>query len=636
MYLDDLIIISPDRAAARKDYDTARQLFKDLGLPEAEEKSQPPTQNIKWLGININVENMTLSIPEAKVKQILTHIYAALNNSYITKKQLQSLLGYLLFIAKCIRPARTFVSRLLSALRSAKGDRIRIDGDMKGDLLWFTQFCSEWNGVGIIPPRAPSKVLLVDACLTGIGGTDGDRAYGQQVHNVEDGAANITELEAANVVVALHTLLTQQDRGTHIMVRCDNRAAVDVLRTGRANNKILQDCARAVWMVQAILGVDISYDHIPGVDNDVADALSRAHISPACLLRADSLVTNYGLTPITPCMFYLLNMDTPILARSGAVVAPLQSRGPPITGKGAGHHGEPPRGSVNLHRLHEEIWTGPTRPNHGDGVRLPGIRGRAHPRPSDNQEQGIPHPHICEAIREVDGTTRTPEDQDGTRCLRQGQDIQITGKTAPPSGRHRARDSSTARHNNWADSDSRRANIILRRPTPVRDSATVNARVRPQQTPYQGGLYRGTGVGHTSDKMGEKPSEIQPAKACEHPKSKRLSPLPHGCGAGKHLRCANPVPDRPTLHVPGHASGHPGHAGEEDVVTGPENGRYGHRKILTSQPEKDISHSGTCKGLYRGGDTTSRGMEIHGIQNVYRHPNWQGYRRPSRLSAPVN
>ena len=156
----------------------------------------------------------------------------------------------------------------------------------------------------------------MDACPSGVGCTDGQRAYGCEVAPLSDGAANITELEMANVVVALHTFLSNADRGSHVRVRCDNQATVSILTTSRAHNEVLQDCARAAWMVQAILGVNISYDHIQGRDNDVADALSRAHLSQKHVIEAQNCIAHYTLQPVEPCLFYLCNSEIHLLSRS--------------------------------------------------------------------------------------------------------------------------------------------------------------------------------------------------------------------------------------------------------------------------------------------------------------------------------
>ena len=202
MYLDDIIIVSPYREKADSDYTAARELLRELGLPEAEEKAQPPSRNVKWLGVNIDTQQMTVSIPQEKLQAVIDQVSRYTKHRSMTKKQLQKLLGHLLHVAKCVHPARLFVSRLLEALRQAKGKYLNVTADMRADFKWFLEFCTQWNGVSYIPAVQPTRDIYVDACLTGIGGADGVRAYAGQVAPIHDEVVNITELEAANPVVA--------------------------------------------------------------------------------------------------------------------------------------------------------------------------------------------------------------------------------------------------------------------------------------------------------------------------------------------------------------------------------------------------------------------------------------------------
>ena len=47
MYLDDLVVVAPDPAIAHRQYARVRALLKELGFPEAADKTQPPSTNIK-------------------------------------------------------------------------------------------------------------------------------------------------------------------------------------------------------------------------------------------------------------------------------------------------------------------------------------------------------------------------------------------------------------------------------------------------------------------------------------------------------------------------------------------------------------------------------------------------------------
>ena len=178
MYLDDVIVISPDRTIADTQYARVRELLAELGLPEAVDKAQPPAQAVRWLGVDIDAVNMSLSIPNDKLKEVMLAVDRYHNARSINKRQLQSLVGKLVNVAKCVDPARAFIARLLDALR-AFGDRqfIKVTQEMRADLQWFREFVNEWNGTSLIPAVTPHKIIQVDGCLTGIGATDGTRAY---------------------------------------------------------------------------------------------------------------------------------------------------------------------------------------------------------------------------------------------------------------------------------------------------------------------------------------------------------------------------------------------------------------------------------------------------------------------------
>lgn len=159
---------------------------------------------------------MSLSIPQQKIDQVLTSVRKALSCKSLSRKHLQSLLGWLLRIAKCIRPARLFVLCLLDSLRAMTSNYTHITHDMRLDLEWFDKFASVWNGTSMIPNKSYDRVITVDASGSGIGGYDEGRAYSGRITPLCDPVANIVELEAVNVVAAIHTFLTSHDGKTCI------------------------------------------------------------------------------------------------------------------------------------------------------------------------------------------------------------------------------------------------------------------------------------------------------------------------------------------------------------------------------------------------------------------------------------
>ena len=173
MYLDDLIVVAHSESQAWRQYNRVRGLLRELGLPEAKDKAQPPSKQVRWLGIDISATNMSLSIPQEKLKEVLDAVDTCDRKGSVHRRQYESLLGKLMHVAKCVAPARVFMSRLLQALRETQGWFVKVTPKVRADLQWFKEFASQWSGVSLIPPDSPAVFIQVDASLTGIRGTDG-------------------------------------------------------------------------------------------------------------------------------------------------------------------------------------------------------------------------------------------------------------------------------------------------------------------------------------------------------------------------------------------------------------------------------------------------------------------------------
>ena len=67
LYLDDGIAVGPSYQVALRDSVYIQDTLKELGLVSAPQKcTWEPTQNISWLGIDINLANRELSITQKK------------------------------------------------------------------------------------------------------------------------------------------------------------------------------------------------------------------------------------------------------------------------------------------------------------------------------------------------------------------------------------------------------------------------------------------------------------------------------------------------------------------------------------------------------------------------------------------
>ena len=112
-YVDDLIYCDLPSKIYQA-YQFLLQLLPMLGLDINTKKLVPPTTSMICLGISVNSETRTMSVPPEKLASIADICHTWESKVTCSKRQLQSLLGSLLFISKCVKPARVFLNRMLA------------------------------------------------------------------------------------------------------------------------------------------------------------------------------------------------------------------------------------------------------------------------------------------------------------------------------------------------------------------------------------------------------------------------------------------------------------------------------------------------------------------------------------------
>ena len=117
-YIDD-IIGQATVFQADASFNTLYDLLGDLGLDISEKKLVFPSTKASCLGVIINTENFTVSVPAEKLNEIMNLCQQLQSKSRCNKCDLQSLLGRLLYITKCVKASRPFLNRMLDLLRQA-------------------------------------------------------------------------------------------------------------------------------------------------------------------------------------------------------------------------------------------------------------------------------------------------------------------------------------------------------------------------------------------------------------------------------------------------------------------------------------------------------------------------------------
>ena len=272
-YIDDYVGVGVP-SVAWASFHALLDLMTQLGLTVSVKKLVRPATQATCLGVLIDTEKGTISIPPEKLRDVTDAVRHWMTKDFATKRQLQSILGLLLYVHKCVKPARVFLNRMLEVLRSGHGrQKIHLTPDFKRDLGWFDKFLNVYNGVSLYDHRSIDVTLELDACLTGFGGRSGNYVYHLPIIR---GFRNLTivHLEMVNILLAIRTFKPHW-ASKKILIQCDNEAVVTVLRSGKTRDPYLAACARNIWYTAAAADIDLQYVHIRGVDNRIADVLSR-------------------------------------------------------------------------------------------------------------------------------------------------------------------------------------------------------------------------------------------------------------------------------------------------------------------------------------------------------------------------
>jgi len=213
--------------------------------------------------------------------------------SYVTKKELRSLVGILSFAASCAPAGRTFMRRLYDA-QKRKGKFCRINRGLSIDLAWWLKFVladGGWHGASMLvedfATTAEELGLFTDASLEGFGATfvlpDGTCEFfsGRWCDvlpgidtSQETGEWHISELEMLVCLMAMQqwsSHLTQR----RVLSRCDNEAAVHAINTGRARDPAMSLLLRELWFTKARGSFEMQALHVKTHDNVLGDNPSR-------------------------------------------------------------------------------------------------------------------------------------------------------------------------------------------------------------------------------------------------------------------------------------------------------------------------------------------------------------------------
>ena len=277
-YLDDYITIGKAESdECKANMVTLLATCERLGVPIAPDKCEGPSTRLTYLGIEIDTVQMQLRLPEEKLRRVQATVREWLGRKAGRRRELESLVGLLQHAAKVVRPGRRFVRRIIVIMTTVKDrDRfVRLNAEIRSDLCWWSEFMTNWNGIGII--RSPDQeVVDVESDASGSWGCGAvwGTHWLQWKWNSSAQQWDISPKELLPILLAC-VVWGKLWSGKIVRCHCDNMAVVEVLNNGYSRDKLLMHLLRCLFFISEYFKVQVEAVHRRGKDNIRADALSR-------------------------------------------------------------------------------------------------------------------------------------------------------------------------------------------------------------------------------------------------------------------------------------------------------------------------------------------------------------------------
>ena len=207
-------------------------------------------------------------------------------------------LGTLQFACRVISPGRPFMQRIINLTRGVSETQkiIRLNQEFRKDILMWKLFLSQWNGVSLfLPPfteSSPQIHLYTDAAGSiGYGAFFNNEWFqgkwlpSHQLNPATGISIAWQELYPIYLACMLWAPLWANKR---ICFHCDNLATVTILSAKSSKVPRIMNLIRMITLQTLMFNFTFTAKHVPGVDNSIADSLSRFQMSRFRLLAPDA------------------------------------------------------------------------------------------------------------------------------------------------------------------------------------------------------------------------------------------------------------------------------------------------------------------------------------------------------------
>jgi hypothetical protein len=318
-YVDDFFLAAATEEACQHSLGQTKRAFDELGVPDAPDKTEGPTTRLTFLGVQIDSEAMTVSLDQPRLETIRLLLREWAGRDACSLRQLQSTIGTLAWAAQVVRHGRTFLQHLRDLATAHQNTRrphdttaIAVTEDVRDDLAWWERYMAQWNGISLLWDEdwlSDSSPLQphTDACVEGYGAVCGTHwfhgtwtAEHQQLARDDSMDRDSMPWKELFAIVAAASTWGAQWARRRVTFFTDCMPVVQALSKGASRTRRIMQLIRILHFTAAQHHFIYRVHHIPGVENTIADELSRVHDVSQLSTRCRSNIDPSPITPVLP------------------------------------------------------------------------------------------------------------------------------------------------------------------------------------------------------------------------------------------------------------------------------------------------------------------------------------------------
>ena len=247
-YIDDFGGVRHSFLQAQQDFAIIHLVFNALGIQIAHHKSVPPCKKLTWLGVQFDSDLMVMSIPQAKLQDLVDTCTHMASLSSVPISRYRSLMGKLLHASYIVHDLRLFVNRLLQGLWHDPPS-VLVTTHIRLDLDWLASNLPTFKPQALMRPPSAWDTIHVEVTATS------QQLYiGHRLMDTFD--AGMTSILALKIIhKALSYKCTSWYDATIDISMQDASEHLAILKSGRSRSPELVAMARQIWSLTAPSGL---------------------------------------------------------------------------------------------------------------------------------------------------------------------------------------------------------------------------------------------------------------------------------------------------------------------------------------------------------------------------------------------